>query len=62
MVAKSVPVEKVMKDITTLSLARWIVNQDKHATKIKETVWQYFMARRMRTVVARETRGYMAYC
>lgn len=52
-------VEKSMKQITALSseqptnynqLVRWVVNKDNHASKIQETVTQYFMTQRIKPV------------
>jgi nickel superoxide dismutase len=50
-------IEKSMKEISKLSkekpvnynqLVRWISNKDVHANKIQETVYQYFMAQRIK--------------
>lgn len=48
---------KAMEQITTLSkdagananqLARWVVNKEEHATKIQDTMMQYFLAQRLK--------------
>ncbi|MEJ2744208.1 MAG: superoxide dismutase [Ni] [bacterium] len=63
-------VEKAMKEIVRLSnekeknynqLVRWIVNKDEHATRIQDTVWQYFMAQRIKPVANSEAKDYKAY-
>ncbi len=50
-------IEKSMKEILKLSkagdknynqLVRWVTNKDHHATRIQETVYQYFMAQRIK--------------
>ena len=52
-------IEKSMKQITALSseqpanhnqLVRWVMNKDNHASKIQETVTQYFMTQRIKPV------------
>lgn len=50
-------IQKAMEQITTLSkdagananqLARWVVNKEEHATKIQDTMMQYFLAQRLK--------------
>lgn len=52
-------VEKAMKQIAALGaakeknynqLVRWITNKEKHAELIQHTVWQYFLAQRIKPV------------
>ncbi len=62
-------VEKAMKEIKELQaakeknynqLVRWITNKDLHATRIQHTVWQYFLAQRIKPV-AEGAKGRKAY-
>lgn len=52
-------IEKAMKQIAELSaagkknynqLVRWINTKEMHATKLQETVWQYFLTQRVKPV------------
>jgi nickel superoxide dismutase len=52
-------IEKAMKEIASLSaakdknynqLVRWINTKEMHASKLQETVWQYFLTQRIKPV------------
>jgi nickel superoxide dismutase len=62
-------IEKAMKQIAELSaagqknynqLVRWINNKEIHATKLQETIWQYFLTQRVKPV-AKGDPAYGAY-
>ena len=62
-------IEKAMKQIAALSaegktnynqLVRWINTKEMHATKLQETVWQYFLTQRVKPV-AKGSPAYPAY-
>ena len=62
-------IEKAMKQIAALSaakqknfnqLVRWINTKEMHATKLQETVWQYFLTQRIKPVPPKDT-GHQAY-
>ncbi len=62
-------IEKAMKQITALStadkknynqLVRWVNTKEIHATKLQETVWQYFLTQRVKPV-AKNNPAYPSY-
>jgi len=62
-------IEKAMKQIAELSaaakinynqLVRWINTKEIHATKLQDTVWQYFLTQRVKPV-AKADPAYQAY-
>lgn len=62
-------IEKAMKQIAALGaegkknynqLVRWINTKEMHATKLQETVWQYFLTQRVKPVPKKDP-GYQAY-
>lgn len=63
-------IEKAMKQIAELGaaakdknynqLVRWINTKEMHATKLQETVWQYFLTQRVKPVPKKDP-GYQAY-
>jgi nickel superoxide dismutase len=62
-------IEKAMKQIAALSaakkinfnqLVRWINTKEMHATKLQETVWQYFLTQRIKPVPPKDP-GHKAY-
>ena len=63
-------VEKSMKQITAISaaekpnqnqLVRWVMNKEKHATRIQETVTQYFLTQRIKVPSAGDEKGKAKY-
>ena len=63
-------IEKSMQQIVALSkespmnvnqVVRWVTNKDVHATKIQETVMQYFMTQRVKPADEKDAEAYRKY-
>ena len=63
-------IEKSIKSITSLrgekeinynQLVRWVNNKEKHAEKIQEIVYQYFMAQRVKPADSKDAKKYDTY-